>query len=478
MDTKSKKSGSLFVRKPGRTIVSVLCATTLAASLCPGFAIQALANEGTSNATRSGLALATTSDALQAQDLDLNALLEGFTGKATDALVPIAATICKAAGIEYDVTKSPEENIQAAIAAANIKGEAAKKAVVTAACKAAGVEYDEAKTPAENAKAALEAVSATGKAKAEEAAQKAAEAACKAAGIEYDATKTPTENAQAAIAAARAAAKSMTETAKQAVAQAATKAAGVAYDKAKSAAANIDAALKAAGTKASKSAEAVAKAACKIAGIKYDTSKSVANNIAAAIAAAIEAATKPAAGTTDIALAEVTVKNAKYTGKEVTPAVTVKISGKTLVSGTDYDALYINNVQAGTGAVIVMGKNSYGGASYQTFVIKKAANTMVAKAKKKIFTYKASTLAKKNMTITKAKAFKITKAKGAVKFSKKSASKAIKNKVTINSAGKITLKKGIKAGTYKLKAKVRAAGNSNYKAKAAYVTFTIKVTKK
>jgi hypothetical protein len=40
----------------------------------------------------------------------------------------------------------------------------------------------------------------------------------------------------------------------------------------------------------------------------------------------------------------------------------------------------------------------------------------------------------------------------------------------------VTVKKGLKKGTYKVRVKVRAAGNSNYKASAwKTVTFRIKV---
>ena len=42
--------------------------------------------------------------------------------------------------------------------------------------------------------------------------------------------------------------------------------------------------------------------------------------------------------------------------------------------------------------------------------------------------------------------------------------------------GKITVKKGLKKGTYKVKVKVKAAGNANYKAsKEKTVTVTVKV---
>ena len=50
-------------------------------------------------------------------------------------------------------------------------------------------------------------------------------------------------------------------------------------------------------------------------------------------------------------------------------------------------------------------------------------------------------------------------------------------KIVINkTTGKVTVKKGLKKGTYKVKVKVKAAGNTNYKASAVKtVTFKVKV---
>lgn len=98
----------------------------------------------------------------------------------------------------------------------------------------------------------------------------------------------------------------------------------------------------------------------------------------------------------------------------------------------------------------------------------KAKNPITAKAKTKTLSAKA----KKNTTITKAKAFKITKAQGKVTFKKASGDKMI----TVSSAGKITVKKGLKKGkTYTVKVKVTAAGNGNYLKGTKTVTLKIKV---
>ena len=63
------------------------------------------------------------------------------------------------------------------------------------------------------------------------------------------------------------------------------------------------------------------------------------------------------------------------------------------------------------------------------------------------------------------------KGQGRLTYKKASGSK----KITVNKkTGKITAKKGLKKDTYKVKIKVKAAGNSNYKASAVKTT-TVKI---
>ena len=99
----------------------------------------------------------------------------------------------------------------------------------------------------------------------------------------------------------------------------------------------------------------------------------------------------------------------------------------------------------------------------------KKANTL--KASGKTATVKYSSLKSKNQTVSQSKAFDVSKAKGKVTYSKSSG----ESKITVSSAGKITVKKGLKKGTYKVKVKVKAAGNDTYKAATKTVTVTIKV---
>ena len=99
----------------------------------------------------------------------------------------------------------------------------------------------------------------------------------------------------------------------------------------------------------------------------------------------------------------------------------------------------------------------------------KKANTLTAKGKTKTLKYK--TLKKKSISIKRSNAITVSKAKGAVTYKKSSGNK----KITVAKNGKITVKKGLKKGTYKVKIKVAAAGTNTYKAKTITVTVTIKV---
>ena len=65
----------------------------------------------------------------------------------------------------------------------------------------------------------------------------------------------------------------------------------------------------------------------------------------------------------------------------------------------------------------------------------------------------------------------VSKQQGKLTYAKVSGSK----KLTITKAGKVTVKKKTKKGTYKMRVKVTAAGNANYKAGSKTVTVKVKV---
>ena len=184
-------------------------------------------------------------------------------------------------------------------------------------------------------------------------------------------------------------------------------------------------------------------------------------------------------GPADLSVATVTVAKCTYTGKALTPGVTVKLDGATLVAGTDYTVGYSNNKNAGKGTVTVTGAGSYSGTASATFTIAKASQSL--KVSKKAKTVKYKKLKKKAQTvkaITKVSGAKgkLTYTKSTVKYKGKKASKKVAKKIVVNKkTGKVTLKKGLKKGTYTVKVKVKAAATGNYKAASKTVTVTVKV---
>ncbi|MBQ4361850.1 MAG: hypothetical protein II787_02905, partial [Lachnospiraceae bacterium] len=150
------------------------------------------------------------------------------------------------------------------------------------------------------------------------------------------------------------------------------------------------------------------------------------------------------------------------------PQVTLVLDGKTLVEDQDYYVYYWNNEEAGQAEITIRGTGGYTGYVERYFTIKKAKQPMRITARKPAV--KAAALAKKAQKIKKTKAFRITKAKGKVTFKKRSGSS---KRLTISKAGVITVKKGTKKGTYKIRVRATARGNSNYR--KGYKNVTVKV---
>ncbi len=104
------------------------------------------------------------------------------------------------------------------------------------------------------------------------------------------------------------------------------------------------------------------------------------------------------------------------------------------------------------------------------FVLGKKANTLTLKAKK-MTKIKARKMKKKAQSFNLSKFVTISGAQGPVTYAKASGNK----KITVSKTGKVTLKKKIKKGTYKVKVNVTAAGNTNFNAVTKAVTFKVKV---
>lgn len=157
-----------------------------------------------------------------------------------------------------------------------------------------------------------------------------------------------------------------------------------------------------------------------------------------------------------------------YSGKALKPAVSVSYGGKTLVDGIDYTLQYKDNVLPGKATVVIEGFGDYIGKKLASFDIGKAAQELKVTTKTKKL--KAAKLKKK---ARKAKCIvKVDGANAAVSFARAGGS----SRLAVNGkTGKVTVKKGTKKGTYKVKVTVTAAATSCYEAAAKTVTVKVRV---
>ena len=109
-----------------------------------------------------------------------------------------------------------------------------------------------------------------------------------------------------------------------------------------------------------------------------------------------------------------------------------------------------------------------------TWKINKATNPLTAKGKTATVMFKK--LKKKNQTLAVGKVLQLSKkGKGTVSYKLTGVTKSkFRKHFKINAkTGQVMVKKGLKKGKYKLKIKVTAAGNTNFKAGAKTVTATV-----
>ena len=162
-----------------------------------------------------------------------------------------------------------------------------------------------------------------------------------------------------------------------------------------------------------------------------------------------------------------------YNGNVQKPVIKT-IGGKTLKDGTDYTVKWssASPKKVGTYTLTVTGKGNYNGQTKASYKINKASNPLKVTAKKP--SVKAAKLKKSAYSLARKDVVNVSKAQGSLTYAKGSGSSS---KLTVNQkTGKVTLAKGTKKGTYTLKYKVTAAGNTNYK--KGNVTVTVKVTVK
>lgn len=155
--------------------------------------------------------------------------------------------------------------------------------------------------------------------------------------------------------------------------------------------------------------------------------------------------------------ASVTVSNVTYTGTIVVPAATVKLDGIQLVAGKDYKVIPDSNVNAGVKTVTIEGIGAYSGKITKSYNMLKANQTI--------------NVAGEFIKNKSSKKFSLN-AKAAGALSYKTSAKKI---ATVNSKGKVTLKK--QYGTANIT--ITAAGTQNYNAatKVVKVIVTSKASK-
>lgn len=178
--------------------------------------------------------------------------------------------------------------------------------------------------------------------------------------------------------------------------------------------------------------------------------------------------------------AEVVLSESVYTydGENHLPAIET-IGGMRLAPGIDYKATFIKtSIDAGTYTIYITGIGSYEGTTTADYEIKKAGNSLSVKGRTAEISY--SKLKKSSRTLKVSKVIKFhNKGQGKKTFklsSAKKGNKSFRKYFRINSkTGSVTVKKGLKKGTYTVKVNVRAAGNSNYKAGTKTAAFRLKV---
>ena len=192
--------------------------------------------------------------------------------------------------------------------------------------------------------------------------------------------------------------------------------------------------------------------------------------LATSVSGAALAAESPAKK--DISKAAVTATNTtvKYNGKYQKPVIVIKDGNVELKEGIDYTVEGASYKHSGTYTVKIKGIGFYAGTETSVkFIIKgtatKSQNKITAKAAKT--SVKVKDLKKKSkkikITVKKAKSFKGKVSYKVVKGSSKY--------ISVSKKGYVTLKKGAKKGTYKVKVTVSGYGKYNPMSK----TITIKV---
>lgn len=189
----------------------------------------------------------------------------------------------------------------------------------------------------------------------------------------------------------------------------------------------------------------------------------------------VSSAAKSSPERQSIAKTDITVKKAKYNGKKQMPEVVIRNSdGKKLKEGVDYVIECEGRKDSGKKLFVIKGIGRYKGSVEKFFEIEptasKKANKVTFKTNKKP-SFKSSDLKKKNKKI-KITVEKNKKNKGKVTYTLLTKSKHAKKYISISDNGVVTLKKGLKKGTYVVKAKV--LGNGKFAPRVQKIKIVVK----
>ena len=160
-----------------------------------------------------------------------------------------------------------------------------------------------------------------------------------------------------------------------------------------------------------------------------------------------------------------------YNGKPQNPALTIKDTKGNVIAASNYTVAYSNNTNVGTAKAKVTFKGRYSGTKTLRYAITKAANPLKVEGKTAKGAYAKVKAATQKLSVSKVLSF-AKKGRGTVSYAKTSGVKGI---AISASTGKVSVKKGLAKGTYKVTVKIRAAGTANYKAATKTVTFRVKV---
>lgn len=166
----------------------------------------------------------------------------------------------------------------------------------------------------------------------------------------------------------------------------------------------------------------------------------------------------------------------EYTGKDQTLKIT--IDGKELVEGKDFVLVDAEPTEKGSYTLTIKGTGLFEGTATIAYTIKKAEQPVVKmdkKVEKKLAKgFKATNLKKKSKTIdlgVKGKKAKELAKKANLTYSAKG--KKAKKWLKVTKDGKVTLKKGIKKGVYKVRVKAKK-GTKSYKKGTVVIKIVVK----